>query len=70
MKNQPLEVPPKTWRNSRQIAAYAGQIRSAITVSKDGAFCDINLATAYALVEICCQAIHTERNHEPVKRND
>lgn len=55
----------RKWRNSRQITGYQRLLAGAVAGCRDGAEVVIDLKTAKALIEICEQAAHTERNHEP-----
>lgn len=57
-------VDKRKWRDSRQIQGYVNLLRGAIRHNRNGAHIDVDLKTAEALIEICEQAIHTERNHE------
>ena len=66
-----LVVPPKKWRNSASLRGYAGQLRAAISEADHRLSFGleipypvaIELKTAKALLEIVCQAIHTEQGH-------
>lgn len=67
-----LVVPPKTWRHSASLRGYAGQLRAAIegadrlisTIgTTQGVWVELEPTTAKALLEIVCQAIHTEQGH-------
>ena len=65
-KRDGLVVPPKKWRNAASLRAYAGVLKGAIAVSDCGfsynnSFVEIGPKTARALLEIVCQAIHTEQ---------
>ena len=68
-----LVVPPKKWRSAASLRGYAGQLKSAIEAYErtipladggDETFIGVELhaATAKALLEIVCQAIHTEQD--------
>lgn len=59
-----MTVPPKKWRNSRQLRAYRAILDKAARTSSDGATVTLDITTAMALAQICAQAEHTERNHE------
>lgn len=58
------DVMIRRWRNSQQIAGYQRLLAGAVA-GRNGAEIVIDLKTAKALIEICEQAAHTERNHEP-----
>lgn len=62
MKTEPTIVP--AWRNSRQIAGYRAQLRGAVARDRTGSEIAIDLTTAEALIEICDQLMHLERNAE------
>lgn len=53
-----------TWRDSRSIAALKAKLQAAIHRTPDGTRVAIEFGTAQSLLEICDQAIHTERGHE------
>lgn len=48
----------------RQIAGYRSQVKAAINGCQDGAYVTIDLKTAHAILDICDQAIHAEKNAE------
>lgn len=54
-----------TWRTSKQIKGTRVNLVGAINACDDGANVVIDIKLARNLVEICDQAIHTEKNHEP-----
>ena len=69
-----LVVPPKKWRSAASLRGYAGQLRAAIEAYErtipladggDETFIAVELhaKTAKALLEIVCQAIHTEQGN-------
>lgn len=62
-----LVVPPKKWRNSASLRGCAGQLKRAVTNhelwSLDNPVVELEPKTARALLEIVCQAIHTEQGH-------
>ncbi len=62
-----LVVPPKKWRGSASLRGYAGQLRAAINAEEDyneeRVYVVLGPTTAKALLEIVCQAIHTEQGH-------
>ncbi len=73
-KTQPerLVVPPKKWRDSDSLRGYANRLKGAIdsaenvfAMSGDSKHRRIYLEPkmAKALLEILCQAIHTEQGH-------
>lgn len=65
LSERTLVIPPKKWRNAASLRGYAGQLKAEIDYAKqtDGADCVVHLKTAEALLEIVCQAIHTEQRH-------
>ena len=60
----PLEVPPKKWKNAASLQSLAGQLRVAAETSEDGATVVIDIGSAWSILEALCQAIHTERQHK------
>jgi hypothetical protein len=52
-------------RNSKQIAGVRAQLVGAINACDNDAYVQVNIKIARNLVEICDQAIHTEKGHEP-----
>ena len=66
-----LVIPPKKWRSAASLRGYAGAIRAALNEAErelalGGAYpVHLELKTAKALLEIVCQAIHTEQGHGP-----
>ena len=59
-----MAVPPKKWRNERQIRGVQSQLQAAANASRDGEAGTVDLTTIRAAIEICEQARHIERNHE------
>ena len=66
-----LVVPPKKWRSAASLRGYAGHLRAAIEAQSLKLYrgdtpplVEIEPKTAKALLEIVCQAIHTEQGHE------
>ena len=58
-----LSIAPR-WRNSKELAGVKSQVRAAINRPREGSDIVIDSKTALNLVEVCDQAIHTERGHE------
>jgi hypothetical protein len=58
-----LKLVPKTWRNVSQILGHAAKLDAAINACNNGAYVTIDLKTARNLLDICAQAIHTEKGH-------
>lgn len=52
------------WRNSKELAGVRSQLKAAINACDDGAYVTLDLKSACNLLEICDQAIHTEKGHE------
>jgi hypothetical protein len=59
--NQPEKI---KWRTSSQIAGVRAQLKGAINCCDNGAQIELDIRTARNLLEICDQAIHTERGHD------
>jgi hypothetical protein len=57
------DEPKPKWRNSRQIAGVRAQLVGAIRCCDNGAFVELDIKSARNLVEICDQAIWTEKGH-------
>lgn len=55
---------PVRWRSSKQIVAQRLRAVRMLNTSRDGATVEIDTTTLRNLIEICDQAIWTERNHE------
>lgn len=53
------------WRSSRQIAGIRAQAVAALRQSRNGSDATIDTTSLAALIDICDQAIHTERAQEP-----
>jgi hypothetical protein len=51
------------WRNSRQLMGVRSQLVAAINSCDDGAQIKLDIKSAQNLVEVCDQALHTERGH-------
>lgn len=51
------------WRSADSLVGYASYLRSKISTTPDEVV--IDLKAAQALVEICLQAAHTEKQNEP-----
>ena len=63
-----LVIPPKKWRGAASLRGYAGHLRSCIAEADRaadtlgyGVEVRIDQKSARALLEIVCQAIHTEQ---------
>ena len=52
------------WRNSKQIQGVRNRITHALSACKDGVHITLEVGTAHSLIEICDQAIRTEKEHE------
>jgi hypothetical protein len=57
------KVAERPWRSSRSLAGVRAQLVGAINQCEDGAHVLVDYKTAKNLVEVCDQAIHTERGH-------
>lgn len=58
-----LKQPKRVWRSSTQLRGVKSRVTAAINVCSDGAYVEIDLKTARNLLEVCDQAIHTEKGH-------
>lgn len=54
------------WRDSRSLAGVRSQLVAAVRNCDDGAYVTLDMKTALNLIEVCDQAIHTEKGHEPL----
>ena len=56
------------WRNSRQLAGVRSRLQAAINEHDATAYSEgvtLDFKTARNLLEVCDQAIYTEKGHEP-----
>ena len=56
------------WRNSHQLAGVRSQLQAAVSASTAYVYSEyvaLDFKTARNLLEVCDQAIHTEKGHEP-----
>lgn len=58
-----MPVPPKKWRNERQLRGIQANVQGGLNACIDGATVEIDYTTAKAVIEIIEQARHTELGH-------
>lgn len=66
-------IKPQTefkWRSTASLEGTKGMLTRAINASTDGATVTLAIGNARSLVEICDQALHTEREFEQALLDD